>query len=151
MQCSAGRWLSPNVHTDDQWPLIPKKLLVWLLFWNVHRDDDWKHCSEYDSSEWNTFSPSAELFACTQDIWWGRNKRGWVPWWWSSWLFIQRWNSQGQSSEGKESNTVVLGTSSTKKNGKMWEFSQVWDSPPLPPVWEPHVCEEKQFMVHFAF
>ena len=30
----------------------------------------------------------------------------------------------------------------------MWEFSQVGD--PLPPAWEPHVCEGKMwFILHF--
>ena len=36
-----------------------------------------------------------------------------------------------------------------KKTGKCGNFSQVGD-PPLPPVWEPHVCEKKN-MVYFAF
>ena len=32
----------------------------------------------------------------------------------------------------------------------MWEFSPC-QGPPLPPVWEPHVCEEKKswFILHF--
>ena len=88
---------------------------VWLLtVLKCSQGWYWKHCPEYDSSEWNTFSPSAELFAYAQDIWRGRNKRGWVPWWWSWWcswswwLFIQRWYSQGQSSDNREIYTVVL-------------------------------------------
>ena len=34
-----------------------------------------------------------------------------------------------------------LGTSATKKNRKIWEFFPS-RRPPLPPVWEPHVCEK---------
>ena len=35
-----------------------------------------------------------------------------------------------------------------KKTGKCGNFSQVGD--PLPPVWEPHVCEKKlRFILHF--
>ena len=30
-----------------------------------------------------------------------------------------------------------------KKIGKMWEFFPS-RGPPLPPVWEPHVCEEEK-------
>ena len=38
---------------------------------------------------------------------------------------------------------LCLGTSA-KKNGKMWEFFPSGGPlPPLPPVWEPHVCEKK--------
>ena len=37
-----------------------------------------------------------------------------------------------------------------KKNGKMWEFFPSGGPPPLPPVWEPHVCEKKlRFILHF--
>ena len=36
-----------------------------------------------------------------------------------------------------------------KKTGKCGNFSQVGDPPPLPPVWEPHVCEKK-IMGYFA-
>ena len=42
---------------------------------------------------------------------------------------------------------------SQKKTGKCGNFSQVGEPippPPLPPVWEPHVCEKK-IMVYFAF
>ena len=36
-----------------------------------------------------------------------------------------------------------------EKNGKMWEFFPS-GGPPLPPVWEPHVCEKKlRFILHF--
>ena len=43
-----------------------------------------------------------------------------------------------------------LGTLPNKKNGKMWEFFPSGGPPPLPPVWEPHVCEKK-IKVYFAF
>ena len=38
------------------------------------------------------------------------------------------------------------------KNGKMWEFFPS-RGPPLHPVWEPYVCEEKKlwFILHFGF
>ena len=44
-----------------------------------------------------------------------------------------------------------LGTLPKKKNGKMWEFfPSGGPPPPLPPVWEPHVCEKKLwFILHF--
>ena len=44
---------------------------------------------------------------------------------------------------------ACLGTLSKKTTGKSGNFFQVGD--PLPPVWEPHVCEEKKlwFILHF--
>ena len=45
---------------------------------------------------------------------------------------------------------TVKGRSQKKKTGKCGNFSQVGDPPPLPPVWEPHVCEKK-IKVYFAF
>ena len=31
------------------------------------------------------------------------------------------------------------------------QLHQVWDTPPLPTVLEPHVCEEEKIMVYLAF
>ena len=45
---------------------------------------------------------------------------------------------------------MIKGRSPNKKTGKCGNFSQVGDPPPLPPVWEPHVCEKKlRFILHF--
>ena len=44
----------------------------------------------------------------------------------------------------------LLGKLPKKINGKMWEFFPSGGPPPLPPVWEPHVCEKKlRFIFHF--
>ena len=48
----------------------------------------------------------------------------------------------------KLADTLQLGKLPKKINGKMWEFFP--SGGPLPPVWEPHVCEKK-IKVYFAF
>ena len=57
----------------------------------------------------------------------------------------------GESREiSKAEGRIVKGRSPKEKTGKWGNFSQVGDPPPLPPVWEWHVCEKK-IMVYFAF
>ena len=46
--------------------------------------------------------------------------------------------------------SIIRDAPKKKKNGKMWEFFPSGGPPPLPPVWEPHVCEKK-IKVYFAF
>ena len=42
----------------------------------------------------------------------------------------------------KHTEGVIIRDAPPQKNGKMWEFFPSGGPPPLPPVWEPHVCEK---------
>ena len=62
-----------------------------------------------------------------------------------NWIKPNRFSKHCQRHNGPRilSPKLELGTPPPqKKTGKCGNFSQVGD-PPLPPVWEPHVCEKK--------
>ena len=62
----------------------------------------------------------------------------------------QDWDPERSYLTFASSRSSPLGKLPNKKNGKMWEFFPSGGPPPLPPVWEWHVCEKKLwFILHF--